>query len=106
MQDNLNSDEGLDAQVRAARPQVALPPGFAQGVWRRVEQAELAAQVGTAWPRLEHLADLLIRPRLAMAGMAALILVSASAGLVTGTTAARHEALARYVATVVPTLEP
>lgn len=94
------SEPGLGVLLREARPTPEVPADFAHAVWRRIEQAEMAERAGWGW--LDRLAETLIRPRMAMAGLALVIAISGAAGVVSGTAAARQAALQRYLAAVTP----
>src|SRR5262245_17662784 len=91
------ADEKLSALVRAARPAAAFPPGFQNAVWRRIE-------IGYRAPVrfVERLAGLLLNPRLAAAGLAAVVLIAAGAGAVRGIRSGEQEARDRYLALVDP----
>ena len=100
MKENLNSDDAkLGSLLRAARVSPGLPPRFQQNVWRRIEDAEAPAKP-TSW--LDALAAFILRPRLAFAATAALVLAGVLLGAVEGAQTARHDAQARYVAAVAP----
>jgi hypothetical protein len=92
-----SGDEKLERLVRAARPSVELPPGFQSSVWRRIEEGQMPA-VGI----LERLAGWFLTPRLATAGLAALVILAAGAGAVHGMRTGEREARDRYVASVDP----
>ena len=99
--ENLNpTDEKLGALLRESRLSPSLPPRFQENVWRRIEDAQAPARSGITW--LEALVALLLRPRFAYAALAALMLAGISLGAYSGAQSARHEAEARYVASVAP----
>jgi hypothetical protein len=101
--DNLNpADEKLGALLRESRSSPSLPPRFQESVWRRIEDAEAAVKSGGKIAWLEALVALLLRPRFAYAALAALMLAGISLGAYSGAQSARHNAEARYVASVAP----
>lgn len=96
-----DDDQRLRKLLVAARPAVGLPPRFKQEVWRRIERTEASGQ-GTAGSWLEALLGRLLRPRILLAGAAALVIVSAAAGAVENSVATRAAARAQYIASVAP----
>ncbi len=96
------ADEKLSSLLRDSRPAPGLPPRFQENVWRRIEQPETrhAPVVSPSW--IDALAVLLMKPRFAMAGVAALVLAGALFGSIEGTTHARQHAQERYLAKVAP----
>lgn len=95
------ADQRLSQALRAARPSPALPPRFQQEVWRRIEASEAPRQVATTfW--LDELLGWLLRPRILLAGAAALVVVSGAAGVLDGSVATRQAAKAHYLAAVAP----
>jgi hypothetical protein len=92
-------DPKLSALLRESRATSALPPRFQQNVWRRIEDAEAPAK-SESW--LDSLAALILRPRLALATLAVLVFAGGLLGAYDGSQTARHDAQARYVASVVP----
>jgi|SRR5208282_335310 len=109
-QENINPDPGfagasdakLSTLLRTSRPATALPPRFHEGVWRRIEEASAPAKVtgGITW--LDALATLVLRPRLAMATAAVLIVAGTLLGVRDGSQRAHQNAQARYLAAVAP----
>ena len=95
---NHPENASLRALVRESRPAPGLPPGFQTAVWRRIENAAAASQ--THW--LDALAGWLFRPRLAVAGLAAVMLLGVASGAFTTMRAERLNAPARYAASVDP----
>ena len=79
-----------------------MPPRFQEGVWRRIEEAAAPAKSnsGIAW--LDALAALVLRPRLALATAAVLMVAGALLGVRDGNQMARQDAQARYLAAVAP----
>lgn len=89
--------------LRSARPTAELPPRFQENVWRRIEQAEAShARVAVDWP--DALAAWLLRPQLACAVAAVIILAGVGLGWSRGESLARAEAQSRYVSAVAPSL--
>jgi len=96
-----NEDQPLRALLLSARPAPVLPPRFKQEVWRRIERAEVAREAPSV-PWLEVLVGRLLRPRFLVAGLAALVVVSGTAGALERSIAARTAARAQYLAAVAP----
>jgi hypothetical protein len=92
-----SGDEKLGRLLRETRPVSELPPGFQNAVWRRIEKGERRS-VGV----LERLAQWVRTPRLATAGIAAVVLLAAGAGAMHGMKTGEREARDRYVASVDP----
>jgi hypothetical protein len=92
-------DIPLQTLLRQTRPAPALPPRFQQNVWRRIEDAEAPAQPAS-W--LDALANLILRPRFALAAAAVLLLTGVFAGTLEGRQMARHDAQINYLASVAP----
>ncbi|MCW5551466.1 MAG: hypothetical protein KIS67_04790 [Verrucomicrobiae bacterium] len=96
-------DARLNALLRESRLAPALPPRFQEGVWCRIERAEAQSSAnGNSW--LDALILKVFRPRLAFSAVAALVLAGAMLGVREGVNTARHDAQARYLATVAPSL--
>jgi hypothetical protein len=95
-------DEKLRGLLRQARPAPPLPPGFEDSVWRRIERSVVPAVKPEAVAWFDRLLELLLRPRLALSGIAVLLLLSSVAGVLSGTEAARRSAQDRYLAAVAP----
>jgi len=101
--ENIHPADGrLGSLLREARTLPALPPRFQQNVWRRIEDAEASVQSGGVCIWLEGLVASILRPRFAYATVAALMLAGISLGAYSGARTARHDAEARYVASVAP----
>jgi hypothetical protein len=96
------SDARLGALLRESRVSPALPPRFREGVWRRIEEAEVPAPAtgGITW--LDALTALVLRPRFALAAAAVLIVAGATLGVREGSQMAKQDAQARYLAAVAP----
>ena len=92
-------DAKLQDLLRGNRPAPELPPRFQQNVWRRIEEAAAPAK-SASW--LDALAALILRPRLAFASIAVLMLAGILFGANAGTQTARQDAQARYMAAVAP----
>jgi hypothetical protein len=100
MKDQMNTnDPKLSALLRESRQSPALPPRFQQNVWRRIETAEAPVKA-ESW--LDALAALVLRPKLAFATIAVLVVTGIAFGTLDGSHVARHDAQARYVASVAP----
>ena len=92
----------MSALLRAARPERALPPGFNEAVWRRLERdSGTGFDTGLA-DFLDRLAALFLRPRLAAAGAVAMVLVGIAVGVVQGDRLASDLARQQYLAAVSP----
>lgn len=99
---NLNPDDARLAELlRASRAAPPLPPCFHENVWRRIENTQ-ANDIPAAANWLDTLASLILRPRLAFAIAAVLLLAGVGLGWNKGETMARHEAQSRYLASVAP----
>jgi hypothetical protein len=94
------ADEKLGVLLRESRLSPSLPPRFQENVWRRIEDAQAPAKSSVTW--LEALVALMLRPRFAYAALAALMLAGISLGAYSGAQSARHDAEARYIASVAP----
>src|SRR6266566_4101783 len=84
-----SEDNQLHELLRGSRPAPLLPPRFQQNVWRRIEDAEPPAKPAS-W--LDALANLILRPRFALAAATVLLLTGVFAGTLDGRQAVRHEA--------------
>ncbi len=93
-------DPELRTLLRSAHPAPALPPGFEDGVWRRIERGAGAAPNPAEW--LGQLVARLFHPAWALSGLAAVTLF----GLGLGWHSADARSLAaernRYLAAVSP----
>ena len=101
--ENINpADAKLGALLRESRIVPALPPRFKEGVWRRIEDAVAPSKSsgGIAW--LDAFAVLILRPRLAFATVATLMLAGVLLGTYQGTQIVRQDAQAHYLAIVAP----
>jgi hypothetical protein len=97
------SDPKLSALLRQSRSAPPLPPRFRENVWRRIEDAEVPAKP-RSW--LDAMAVLVLRPRVAYAAAAVLVLAGVWLGTRDGMQTARHDEQARYVALVAPDALP
>ena len=97
------SDDGrLPTLLRESRPAPPLPPRFQESVWRRIERAQAPGE-NVSWAAwLDRAAAWLLRPRLALAGVAAMLLVGISIGVVQGGSLAHDLAKQQYLAAVSP----
>jgi hypothetical protein len=96
----LPGDPQVSALLREARVSPpSLPPRFQQNVWRRIEDAEAPAK-SESW--LDALANLILRPRFALAAAAVMLLAGVSAGTMEGRQMARNDAQMNYLASVAP----
>ena len=96
-------DDGkLSALLREARPAPPLPPRFQEAVWRRIERAQAPGESLSLAEWLDRAAAWLLRPRLALAGVAAMLVVGISIGVVQGGSLANDLAKQRYLAAVSP----
>ncbi len=94
-------DPALRSLLRETLPAPALPPRFAESVWQRIERAEAPAlQPSHSW--LDLLASLVLRPRLALATIAVIMVAGSFLGFVSAGDEARDAARASYAATVSP----
>jgi hypothetical protein len=100
MKENMNSNDAkLSALLRGSRLSPSLPPRFQENVWRRIEDAEAPVK-SESW--LEALVILILRPRFAFATAVLLLFAGALLGAHEGLQAVRHDAQARYVASIAP----
>ena len=101
---NFNPEDAkLRDLLRRSRAAPALPPRFQEGVWRRIGSAEVAKGAARRnW--LDSLVQWVLRPKLALAGVAVLMLAGGLMGVREGAQSARHDAQARYLAAVAPSL--
>ena len=95
---NPSEDAKLRALLHEARATPGLPPGFERNVWRRIERAE--AQPQRPW--LDVAAAWFLRPRLAVGGLAAVMILGAALGTFSSAASARDSARVRYVTSVDP----
>jgi hypothetical protein len=101
-QANPSDDARLSALLRASRPLTELPAGFHSAVWRRIERATSRRGAAQPFEWLDIAAAWLVRPRFALAGIAALLVIGASIGLMQGSSLANELAKQRYIAAVGP----
>jgi hypothetical protein len=101
--ENINpEDVKLGALLRESRIAPTLPPRFQESVWRRIEDAAAPSKSIGSIVWLDTLAALILRPRLAFATVATLILAGVLLGTYQGTQVARQDAQTRYLAAVAP----
>ena len=94
-----NLDPKLSTLLRESRQSPALPSRFQEAVWRRIEIVD-ASRSANSFLRLEALVNTLLRPRLALAAVATLVLLGAMLGAREGAQTARRDAEARYLTAV------
>lgn len=95
-------DARLGTLLREARTTPMLPPRFQENVWRRIERGEKSQPTPARANWLDALATWILRPQLAFALAAVLVLMGVGLGWNSGERLARSEAQARYVAAVAP----
>ena len=94
-----HDEDRLDALLRESRSVPSLPPRFQESVWRRIEGTERDRSVDRfAW--VEALLQQVLRPRLALATLAVLMLGGVLLGVREGAESARHADQARYLESV------
>jgi hypothetical protein len=100
--ENLNPEDAkLGSLLRESRAAPSLPPRFQDNVWRRIADTETASATDSpTW--LDALTAFVLRPRLAFAAVAVLVLAGALIGVRDGSQLARRDAQARYLAAVAP----
>ena|SRR5208282_4041873 len=104
-QENINPDPNdakLGTLLRASRVARTLPPRFQEGVWRRIEEADVPVQSNGGITWLVALAAMVLRPRFALATATVLIVAGALLGVREGSQMAKQDAQARYLAAVAP----
>lgn len=101
MNDQINpsADAKLRGLLRETRAAPELPPGFERNVWRRIERTE---PLPPQRPWLEVIAAWFLRPRLALGGLAAVMILGAVLGTFSHAASAMDSARARYVTSVDP----
>jgi len=95
-------DPKLSEQLRRARPAPALPPRFGEHVWRRIEATSDLPSPVVSLNWFETLAAFILRPRVACATAAVLIIAGALLGSRDNADFTHKNAQTRYVAAVVP----
>lgn len=97
-------DDGarLSSLLRQARPSPNLPPHFAEGVWRRLEQMEAEPISAPWWSWADRLVAAVLRPRMLAGGFALVMVLGVLVGALTGAAQARDSARAAYLASVAP----
>lgn len=93
-------DDDLSGMLREARPQLELPPRFADAVWRRIRRTEELPRPTHDW--LARLVSRLLCPQWAVAGLTATLVLGATLGTLQGQRSAREMAQTRYLASVAP----
>ncbi len=96
-------DDGrLRALLRESRPAPDLPPGFQNAVWRRIDRLQAPRETVSLAAWLDLAVTWLLRPRLALAGVAVLLLIGISIGTFQGSRLADDLAKQQYLASVSP----
>lgn len=92
----------LTALLHESRPMPALPPRFAEGVWRRIEESEatLFPSQRTGW--FDRLVVQILRPRFILPGLAALLVAGSLLGAHDASQMAKRVSLERYLVSVAP----
>ena len=93
-------DEPLRCLLRDADTEAELPPRFQESVWRRIDAARRQPSQKPSW--LESLVALLLRPAVATAGLAILMIAGGLLGVQSGRERVEQDARARYVDSVNP----
>jgi len=94
-------DAKLGVLLRESRVTPELPPRFQENVWRRIADSETRKSADSpTW--LDAVIAIVLRPRLALTGVAALIVAGALFGMHEGTQVAQRDAQVRYLASVAP----
>jgi hypothetical protein len=103
MKNQIQPDDGrLRALVRESRPSPDLPPGFQNAVWRRIERAGAREESLSLAEWLDRAVARVLQPRLALAGVTALLLVGVAIGALQGSRLANDLAKQQYLAAVSP----
>jgi hypothetical protein len=97
-----SEEDRLSGLLHESRETPTLPPRFQENVWRRIESAEKRNVPAAADNWLDAVTIWLLRPRLAFAVAALLVLAGLGLGWSSGEQLARQDAQARYVAAVAP----
>ena len=95
---NHTDEAKLRTLLRAAGPAHELPTGFNSAVWRRIEHEERHA----GFSFMETVALWIRRPRWALSGLAAVMVLGAALGALSGGTQVKDSARERYVTSVDP----
>lgn len=95
------NDDRIRNLLKESRPEAALPPGFQNAVWRRIEQRDESPVGLGVWGFLTRW---LMSPRTATAALATVALLGALAGTLHGMKVGNELAKERYVASVDPAL--
>ena len=100
---NLTPEDGrLRELLQTARTTPILPPRFQENVWHRIKASDNSSRTTEAGHWLDGLATWMLRPRLAFALAAALVLAGLGLGWSKGEQLARDQAQQRYLAAVAP----
>lgn len=99
---NPNPDDAkLSSLLRESRAAPAVPPRFQENVWRRIADAEDRKSADST-SLVDALINWVLRPRLAFATVAALVIAGSLLGVREGNQLARRNAQVRYLAAVAP----
>lgn len=101
-----DSDPKLQALLRESLPPSTLPPRFTESVWRRIERSEAMEKAAPLPSWLDHLAALLLRPRLALAVATLVLAASAALGFLAAAGDAHEAARDTYLTAVTPYAKP
>src|SRR5579863_6500386 len=104
-----NQDAMLRELLREWRPEVSLPPGFQEQVWRRIERAQSPAPPSLRLVIAHWIGAVLPRRALTVSYVAVLLVVGGTAGWLQAhqaTTHVRDELGQRYVRGLDPYLAP
>lgn len=96
------NQEPLRTILRGARPNPPLPPRFQDSVWRRIETVRKPAGSALMSGWLDRAAAWLLRPRLALGGLVAMLLLGTVIGATQGSSLANALAKEQYLAAVSP----
>ena len=100
--DTAMKEDRLTRVLQKARPEPGLPPRFQEAVWRRIERDDPGCPRSETSHWFERLVTLLLRPRLAIGGAVAMLLLGGMLGVLDGIADAHQAARDQYVASVVP----
>jgi len=104
-----NHDEALRKVLKEWRTDASIPPGFQEGVWRRIERAQ-APIAPSVWAVVAHwIGTVLPRPALAASYVAVLLAIGVTVGWAQAyqeTARVKDELSQRYVRLLDPYLAP
>jgi len=105
-ENQLPHDARLSALLRESRLTPALPPGFQESVWRRIERAQEPRESVSLAEWLDRAAAWFLHPGLALAGVAAMLVVGIFIGVLQASSLAHDQAKQRYLTAVSPLTSP